>query len=290
MDIRENAIFGRYTREECGLPPRPCHRPGWRFYLSRAVFLIAALLGVGWLAGSANARYREAVVTYLPALVARSDTDEASRLLERGRIYAAALPDRAGMRRNLALAATVAADRSRRRLGYYGNIRTLLSAAGHGAGGATDEVFINELSASGVYAEIDDYQAAFSRLERAEQALEREKDESFRKSGKLLLANSKAYLMATAPEGSGRDPDRALHLAELMITSKDTLPGGGHASGSAALLDTLASAYHAAGLEDKAVTTQSLALGLADSQSLDIYIRHYDEFMGGVVSSMPISK
>lgn len=275
MDIRENAIFGRYSREECGLPPYPRRRPGVGFYLVRALLLAVALVTAGWLGGMVTARWREFWVSQLPGQVAVASSEEASRLLDKGRIYATALPEQSDMRRNLALAALNESRRAARPKGYYGSVRDLLS--GLPADSDPFAAFIEFLTAADIHGLLDDYPAAFVQLEQAERALDAMTGydgASFR----LVLVNSWAYLLAMAPREQGGDPERALRLAELMISSKDTLPDGSHASGSAALLDTLAMAYHAAGFDDKAIATQSLALGLAEAQGLDVYIRHYDEF------------
>jgi hypothetical protein len=89
--------------------------------------------------------------------------------------------------------------------------------------------------------------------------------------------NSRAYLLATVPEAAGRDAERALRLIQLALTSDGELPGGGPASESAAVLDTLAAAWQAAGEPARARQAQSLALGLADADGLDLYLRRYDE-------------
>lgn len=284
MDVRPELLFGRYTREECGLPPAPVREPGLGRVLLRTALLTACLLAVGWLAGGMTARWREYWTARLPALVSRAGPAETAALLSRGRAYATALPHRAGMRRDLALAAGIAAERSPRRLGYYGNIRNLGRGDGGAAGLSPEAAFLHALSASGVHADLGDFPATLDSLVQAEQAWETLPDGDARRSWGLLLVNAKAYLLATAPEGAGRDAGRALHLAELMISSKDPLPGGGYASGSAALLDTLAMACHAAGQAGKARSAQSLALGLAESPGLDIYVSHYDEIADDAAS------
>ncbi len=278
-DIQGNElIFGRYSREDCGLPPIGAARGGWRRALPRALLLLALLIGAGWLAGSATARWREAWLSALPARIARATPDEAAELLAKGGMYAAALANRPGAVRDLAVAGLVAAERSPRRLGYYGNLANLLGRLESDPAGDPLGRFAQELAASGVYAELGRYDEAFASLERADKALLLLPDDALRRSHRLLLVNAQAYYLATAPAGKGRNPERALHLAELMITSRDELASGGHASGSAALMDTLASAWFAAGDAAQALKAQTLALGLADSEGLEVYLRHYDEF------------
>lgn len=213
-------------------------------------------------------------------MVLMADSAEIPGLLAKGRLYAAALPERPVMARDLAIAAMLAAERSPRRMGYYGNLAKLVDGLPEGLSATPAGDFMTELFFAGIHHEVGDFQKAFAALGRAEAALQKIEDEVERRSRQLLLANSQAYFLATAPKQAGRNPERALHLAQPMIAARDQLPGGGYASDSAALLDTLATAWYAAGQPERAAKIQSLALGLADGESLDTYLRHYDEFIG----------
>lgn len=278
----EKLLFGRYTREECGLPPEGWNSRKRRFLPLRAAALLVALVIAGWLGGNAMARWREAWVAFLPARVMAATPEEASVLLARGRMYGQALPERQGMRRDLAIAAIIEAERSPRRLGYYANAANLLRRLPPADLGVT--AFGTGIAAAGVFAELKDYKKTFAALDLAKAALENMEsagNEAARPS-RLLLANARAYFLAIADAREGGDPDTALELAELMITSRDTLPGGGYASGSAAFLDTLATARFAGGDVQGARAAQALALGLADSRGLEVYLEHYDEFHGAV--------
>lgn len=265
-------IFGRFTREECGLPPAGSLVPLRRRRLLRFLCLLIVLVTVGWLGGTLVARLRMHWLARLPGAVMAASPAERPQLLAQGRMYATALPgdDTA---RILAVAAAVAANDAPRRLGYYGNAANLFTLAGSGGD------FGVLLAAAGMYGELGEYKTAFSFLDRANAALEKSgADETARRSLRLPLINAQAYFLATAPADQGRNPEKALHLANLLISSRDALPGGGHASDSAAFMDTLGAAWHAAGEPEKALGVQTLALGLADTADLDVYIRHYDQF------------
>lgn len=277
-------IFGRYTREECGLPPVNSGG-GARRFVVRALLLLAALVTVGWIAGRLEAGWREAWLSGLPAMVHAAPDEDVSDLLARGRMYASALPARQRMRRDLALAVLVAGERAPRREGYYANARRLLASVRISELQAPEEKLYTEFAASGVHAQFHDYAPALACLERADKALEGVSDAGLRASLRLLLVNAHAYYLAVAPRGAGGDPARSLELAQLMIASRDTLPGGGYASDSAAFLDTLAMAWHVNGDADKALASQSMALGLADSSELFELLTHYDEIAGGAAPS-----
>lgn len=276
----DKLIFGRYTREECGLPPRGLE--GWRRAVTplRALVLLAATAGAAWLGGEAMARWREYWVAALPSRVARADVNEVPALLQQGRMYATALPKRHRMRRDLALAVVTAAERMPRRLGYYATAAGLFRGLPLSAVAAGPERFATGMTAAGVYAEVGDYPAAFATLDETEKELEAI-PEPERRSYRLLLVNAQAYFLASADESKGGNPKKALELARLMVSSRDPLPGGGHASGSAALLDTMATAFNRTGETEQAKATQGLALGLAETSGLDVYLRHYDEFNKG---------
>ena len=274
----EKLIFSRYTREECGLPPVEDGKPRRHATAIRVCILLAVLAVAGWAGGIATARWREAWLGSLPGLVSRAEPGERAELLARGRVYATALRDRPDAARNLAIAGIVAAGPAPRRLGYYANVANLLDRAGSGASGSPEVDFASDLAASGAYAELGRYSEAFARLGRADAALKRIEDENRRRSYQLLLVNAQAYYLATAPREAGRNPEKSLHLAQLLVSSRDKIADGGHASGSAAFLDTLASAWFATGDDEQAAKTQVFALGLADTGDLDVYLRHYDEF------------
>ena len=278
-----NLVFGRYTREECGLPPVAGAR---RFGVAlKAVFLLAGLVAAGWLAGRFTAGWREHWLSSLPAMVGQADPGAVPALLERGRMYVSGLPGKPRMRRDLAIAVMQAAPRAPRRLGYYANAANLFDGLGSFESESPEGNFFAALLASEAYAELGGYTKAFACLERADAALKlfgnKERQASFR----LLLVNAQAYYLVTAPGDGGRDPGKALDLAQLMVSSRDQLPGGGHASDSAAFLDTLACALFANGRTDRAVSTQAYALGLAGSAELTELLRHHDDFAGDAAST-----
>ena len=66
--------------------------------------------------------------------------------------------------------------------------------------------------------------------------------------------NNLAWLLATSPRESLRDPDRAIRIAEAML--------GSRGSENAALLDTLAAGYAAAGRFEDAIRTATEAIAL----------------------------
>lgn len=276
----DRLVFGRYTREECGLPPAGSRLGEPALTPLRILLLLVALAAAGWLAGKAMARWRAMWLFGLPAQVAFASPDERPGLLFKGKVYAAAFPEQRGMRRSLALAALMAAERSPRRLGYYANAANLMRNGGDGQEHPALR-FAMEVTAAGVFAELDDYARVFEALTRAEAALEEMPDGADKRGNRLLLINAQAYFLACANRMEGGDPEKALELAQLVIASRDPLPGGGYASGEAAFLDTLAMARFANGDRAGAVSAQTLALGLADAQSLDVYVRHYDEFFRG---------
>ncbi len=87
------------------------------------------------------------------------------------------------------------------------------------------------------------------------EALERTR-EALRLAPRLASArNNLAWLLATAPDPSLRDPDEALRLAEGLVAQAR--------APSANLLDTLAAAQAAAGRSDEAVLTAQRALDAA---------------------------
>lgn len=270
-------LFGRYTREECGLPPKGTDFARERLPGRAVVLLLLGAALAAWLGGSAMARYRQTWLALLPAQVATTP-ENAEALLARGKIYAAALADNDLARRNLANAVALTAEISPRRLGFYANANTLYGDVDRAKLPNAAERFATELAASNALAETGRNREALAALQNAAAALA-DLPEQDQQPYRLLLVNSQAYLLATIPAEEGGNAEAALNLARLMISSRDALPGGGFASGSAALMDTLASAYHASGRAERAADAQTMALGLADSAGLDIYLRHYDQFV-----------
>lgn len=274
----DTLIFGRYTREECGLPPVENASARRRRVVGRVVFLFAAVLLAGWLAGTVASRRRAQWVAALPSLVSAADPAETSELLAKGRMLAASLPDQALAARSLALAGMIAAEKAPRRLGYFGNLGNLLDNAPALDDATPDETFMAGLAAAWVYSELGQYGKAFANLEQADTALRNTPDDAVKRTRRLHLVNTQAYLLATAPEKEGGNPEKALHLSQLLVSSRDEIAPGVNASASPAFLDTLATAWFAAGEAEKAVATQTFALGLAESADLAVYLKHYDEF------------
>ncbi|MCC8116410.1 MAG: hypothetical protein LIP18_04540 [Planctomycetes bacterium] len=282
VEREKTLIFGRYSREECGLPPIGADVWHERFGVWKIVGLAAVVAILGWFAGGVSARYREARLRVLPAEIFRADADRVPALLAEGKMLAAALPHNRRMRRDLAYGLAVAGARARARLGDYGSAASVLDHVDSDSFAPGVERFAGLVTTAGFYEETGDFEAAFARLEAAEQALRDIPDDAMRNSYRLLLANARAYRLAIAPRNRGGDPDQALKLAQLMITSRDRLPGGGYASDSAAFLDTLAAARHATGDHAGAVQAQRMALGLAEQSNLAVYLNHYDEFTSAV--------
>lgn len=243
----------------------------------RALLLLLLLVAAGWVAGVFAARYREAWMASLPGLVHQAKPEEIPALLAKGRLYATALEGKQKARDGLALALLIAADKSPLRMGFYGNLAQLY-ALPREQSGQPDHEFAAELTASGVFAELKQYDKVFAALARADKALAQYPDGPEKQAHRLLLVNAQAYYLATAPLREGGNPEKALHLSQLLISSRDRLAGGGHASDQAAFLDTLAFAWFAAGDADKAVDTQRLALGLANADGLDVYLKNFDTF------------
>lgn len=269
-------LFNRYSREECGLPPQGADFARERLPWRATVLMLLLTALMAWLGGTAMSRHRQSWLASLPAQIAASP-EQAKPLLARGKIYATAQGDNALARRDLAYAATLAAERSPSRLGYFANADILLRHVDRDRLPNARERFATELAASNALAELGRNREALDALQRAGAALYA-MPEAEQAAYRLLFVNSQAYLLATIPEEEGGDPETALELARLMISSRDPLPNGRFASDSAAFMDTLAAAYHAAGQARQALDTQTLALGLAESHGLDIYLRHYDEF------------
>ena len=276
----EEMLFGRYTREECGLPPKNADAFGERLGIVKTLVILALLSGAAWFGGRLYANYRELWVRQLPAAIALAgdDAEARSNLMRRGSMYGAALPGRARVRRDLAFAAMTAAEYAPRRMGYIGNALALLEDAPSGGDETPLETVVRETALSGLREEAGEYVEAFAALDRAEKALSGVADEKTQRSFRLLLVNAQAYYLAMAEEPEGGDALRALELARLAVSSRDELPGGGFASESAAFVDTLAMARFKNGLAKEAHNAQRLALGLADSRGLEVYLKHFDTF------------
>jgi hypothetical protein len=277
-------LFGRYTREECGLPQKNADTFGGGMGAGKTLALLVLLAAAAWTGGRLHANHRELWVRQLPSLIAQTgdNAELRSGLLRRGAMFAAALPERTRVRRDLAFAVLTAAEYAPRRLGYIGNALTLLEGAEAPADEAPLETLAREMALSGLHEEAGEYGKAFAALDRAEKALsglasgaDGEKSE---RAFRLLLVNAQAYYLAMAEKGEGGDDARALELSRLAVSSRDELPGGGFASESAAFVDTLATARFENSLVDEAVLAQRLALGLADSRGLEIYLKHFDKF------------
>ncbi|MCC8180068.1 MAG: hypothetical protein LIP23_04040 [Planctomycetes bacterium] len=275
-DRNAELIFSRYTREQCGLPPvsggHTTRREAFRL-----AFILICLLVAGWLAGLGVARWRLMWLQTLPNRIQSAAPGEVPELLARGRLFAASQAGNQAAEQSMLLALLTAAESSPRRMGYYGSAGAIIDQMDFSSQSA-DAAFVSQLAAATIKTELEQFDQAFRLLAGADKALEQFSDTATSRARRLLLVNMQSYLLATVPPGSGRNPEKALHLAQLLITSRDQVAPGLHASDSAAFLDTLACAWHATGESGKAKLTQSLALGLADSDGLDVYIRHYDEF------------
>ncbi|MDR1535167.1 MAG: hypothetical protein LBU64_08745 [Planctomycetota bacterium] len=270
-------ILGRYTREECGLPPDGSGPSGPGAAVLKWLTVLAAMLLSGWLAGLFTARTRELWLAELPARVAASSPAEAASLLALGRVYALALPERSSLSANLALALVWAGERFPRPAGFYGNAANLLAVTGDREDPEPKSSFFFALAAAGVFAEVEDYRKAFASLDRAAKALEAVEEGEWRRRREIVFLNSRAYLLATAPGGTGRDHELALGLIRTALASREKLPDGSRPSESAAILDTLAAAWRAAGDFSRAGEAQALALGLAETDGLAGYLRRHDQ-------------
>lgn len=285
---REKLIFGRYHRDECGLPPLEDKSLAKWKALARAVGAVCAVLVVGWLAGSLASRWRAMRLEALPGQMAKAvGPEEKSRLLAQGRILATALRDDPRARLSLAEACLIASVNAPRQMGYFGNIAALLAGVADRSGQSDLDVFRAESLHAHVLAELNRHNEALACLARADSALKNLPDNKMSRALRLNLVNLQAYILATAPGRHVRNPEKALHLAQVMVSSRDELPGGEYASGVAAYVDTLASAWYAAGDAEKALKTQTLALGLAKPGDLAVYLKHYDQFAKASATRSP---
>ncbi len=269
--------FGRFTREDCGLPELGSPLPDSGLSFSKGFILVAALALAGWFAGHFSARHRVEWVTQLPARVYRASIDQIPGLLERGKLYATALPEDQALRCNLAYAVIVASERSPRRLGYLANAANLFRGLEIARLPTIEDRFHALLTASGTYADLGEYADAFRSLDEAEKVL-RELPEATARSHRLALINAKAYFLCEAPTAQGGDTKQGLRLASLVISSKDRLANGSPASSSAAFLDTFALACYKTGDRTRALDAQALALGMATNMDVSVYLKHYDDF------------
>lgn len=287
-DPRNALLFGRYTREDCGLPP--VANPAlarWKTVLWAAGFL-AALVVSGWLAGSMTARWRGARLAALPGEVAAAKSQrEKNTVIARGRILATALRDDPEALLHLAEACLVAAQDAPRQIGYYANVASLLDGVGDRLSFAPYLAFRAESAYSIALGELGRDREALQSLNRADQALTKMPENALQRALRLSMVNHEAYILATSPIRQIRNPEKALHLAQIMVTSRDILVSGEFASASPAFVDTLASAWFAAGDAKKALEAQTLALGLAKPGDLAIYIKHYDRYASAGHSAAP---
>gem|GEM_PF-1548608 len=285
---RDQLVFGRYTREDCGLPPQENPTLAkWRL-ASRAAAILAATVFVGWLAGGLTARWRALRLDSLPREVARTaGTGETGKLVARGRMLATALRGNPRASLGLAESAFAASQNAPRQIGYYGNIDNLLEGAGELLAPTPFLAFRAETLHSTVLSELGRHREALDALARADEAMAGIPDSPLARALRLILVNQQAYILATAASPQVRNPEKALQLAQLMVSSRDILPDGGYASASAAFVDTLAAAWFSAGYREKALETQSLALGLATPGDLAVYLEHYDLYAGAEPHRIP---
>ncbi|MDR1613446.1 MAG: hypothetical protein LBT97_11800 [Planctomycetota bacterium] len=280
-------IFNRFTREEMGLPPAVGVHSPWKRSLIRGMALILALWAGGWLAGKFMRNSRSRRLESLPFRVARAEPAEASRLLAGERPRAAATGDDPAAVLSWCAAVLTATEEAPRRLGYFGNLAHLLDGLGGELADRPGLAFHAETLQAHILSELGRCQDAFLAIGRAEKALSALPESPGSRALRLHLVNLQSYLLATVPEYEGRNPGRALHLAQTMISSRDEVAVGEYPSGSAALVDTLAAAWFAVGDRERALETQTLALGLAKPGDLAVYLAHYDAYRQGRVAAEP---
>lgn len=285
---RDQLIFGRYNREDCGLPA--LENPAlakWRF-ATRSLAILVAVLFAGWLAGGLAARWRALRLEALPGEVARAaGTGEAGSVLAKGRMLATALRGNPRASLGLAEAAFIVSQDAPRQIGYYGNIDSLLEGTGERLASSPVLAYRAESLHSAILLELGRHEEALAALARADKALAGIPDGPLARALRLNMVNQQAYILATADSPRVGNSEKALHLAQIMISSRDALPGGGYASASAAFVDTLAAAWFAAGQGEKALEAQTLALGLASPGDLAVYLKHYDLYASAGASRHP---
>ncbi|MDR0362710.1 MAG: hypothetical protein LBJ46_08535 [Planctomycetota bacterium] len=276
---RGSLVFNRFTREAMGLPPADAgKRRGVLWTLVKGAAIVLALFGAGWLAGEFVAAERVRRIESLPFRLQRVGRSAGPGLLASERPTAIAVADNPGALLAYAEAAMMASELAPRQAGYYGNLALVLDGVGERLAGKPLSAFRAETLHAAVLAELDRHPEAFAALVRADRALSAMPDGPMARALRLHLVNLQSYLLATAPEGKGRNPGRALHLAQAMISSRDRIGSGDYASGSAALVDTLAAAWFAVGDRTRAMEAQTLALGLAKPGDLAVYLAHYDAY------------
>lgn len=285
---RNGLVFNRFTREEMGLPPPAGTGSGWRRAAIRLLALAVALWSAGWLAGEFVRGSRVRDLGSLAHRVGRADPAEASNLLARNRPLAVATAEDPAAALSWCAAAITAAEASPRRMGYFGNLAHLADGLGRELADRPAAAFHAETLQAHIFSELGRHPEAFAALGRAEKALSALPDGPGARALRLHLVNLQSYLLATAPDHAGRNPGRALHLAQTMISSRDEVSPGEYPSGSAALVDTLAAAWFAVGDRERAIETQSLALGLAKPGDLAVYLEHYDAYRRTRIPSEPV--
>ncbi|MDR3211693.1 MAG: hypothetical protein LBU79_07240 [Planctomycetota bacterium] len=275
---QEGLIFGRYRRDDLGLPPRP--HPLFKRVKQGLVLilLLVLLLGVGWFAGVAEARRHSRELESLSQRLLVAPPASRREILLRGRAALAADPGNPAAVVGLAEACLGVSSQAPRQRGYFANIARLLEGMPAGVASGSLLSFRRYILLAAVEEELGRHVAALAALSRAGHVMEGIPEGSVRRTLQLLLVNQQAYTLAVAPVGAGGDPGRALELARALLSSRDPLPDGSYASDSPAFVDTLAAAWFAAGYYPQARNTETLALGLANSDELAIYLEHYDTY------------
>lgn len=274
-----NTVFGRYSREECGLPVADATGISLLKRTGRGLALLAAVILAGWLAGKMTSRWRAVQLENIVREVSRASNQlEKSETLARGKMLAVALRKDPEALLLLGEACMMASVNAPRQVGYYGNAASLLEGAGKRLAANPFLAFRAESAYAIALSETDKDVEALAALERANRALDSLPDNEMKAALKLNLVNQQSYILATSPVRRIRNPERALHLAQYMVSTRDRLLTGEFPSASPAFLDTLAAAWFAAGEVEKAQEAQTLALGLAKPGDLAIYIQHYDQY------------
>ena len=283
-----NLVFGRYNRDDCGLPPlRNPALARWKAVTWSVVFF-AVVVFSGWLAGSLTARSRSLSLEALPVAAAEASlTGNAQAVLTRGRMLATALRGDPRAALGLAEAVFVVAQNAPRQMGFYGNVDSIISGIGEKLVFSPFHAFRARLLHSAVLLELGRNEESLAALKKADDALKDLPDGPLSRAFKLNVVNQQAYILAVSESPRVGNPEKALHLAELMISSQDVFPDGSFASSSAAFVDTLAAAWFATGQREKALEVQSLALGLASSRELAVYLKHYDLYANAEPSRSP---
>ncbi len=247
-----------------------------------------AVAGIGWVAGSITARWRIMTLASIPRQVALSDNPaEKARILAKGRVLATALKNDPRAVLSFGEACLFAADDAPRQTGYFANAAVLLAGLGQRLADEPQYAFWAESHYAQALSEIGRNAEALAALARADKALSKMPDGVVQRALRLTLVNHQAYILATAASRHIRNPEKALHLAQVMISAKDVAITGEMPSASAAFVDTLAAAWFAAGQVQKALETQTLALGLAKPGDISVYLEHYDLYAQTSLISSP---